>query len=183
MTILAYWAAAHFPQQRPRGFLYPLGSGTLGYAFPAALGAQAALPGARTLAVAGDGGILYALQELASARQHGLPTTLVIVDDGGYGILREYQASAYGRTHAVDLVAARLRGRGARRSASPSAPAGADGFADALAWAVGPRGRPVGRRRARDPGRRGSRRRDLGRPSSPPCATPARTCRARASTS
>ena len=47
MTILAYWAAAHFPQQRRRGFLYPLGSGTLGYAFPAALGAQAALPGER----------------------------------------------------------------------------------------------------------------------------------------
>ena len=61
MTILAYWAAAHFPQRRRRGFLYPLGSGTLGYAFPAALGAQAALPGTRTIAVAGDGGILYAL--------------------------------------------------------------------------------------------------------------------------
>ena len=46
MTILAYWAAAHFPQHRRRGFLYPLGSGTLGYALPAALGAQAALPAA-----------------------------------------------------------------------------------------------------------------------------------------
>ena len=136
MTILAYWAAAHFPQQRPRGFLYPLGSGTLGYAFPAALGAQAALPGARTLAVAGDGGILYALQELASARQHGLPTTLVIVDDGGYGILREYQTSAYGRTHAVDLVEPDYEAVAAGFGV-PVRACRADGFADALAWAVG----------------------------------------------
>jgi acetolactate synthase I/II/III large subunit len=104
MTIMGYWAAAHFAVQRPRTFLYPLGSGTLGYAWPAAIGAQAALPEVRTLAVMGDGGVLYALQELASARQHGLPAKLLIVDDRGYGILREYQQTAFGETHAVDLV-------------------------------------------------------------------------------
>ena len=52
----------------------------------------------------GDGGVLYALQELASARQHGLAAKLLIVDDRGYGILREYQRDAFGATHAVDLV-------------------------------------------------------------------------------
>jgi acetolactate synthase-1/2/3 large subunit len=135
MTILAYWAAAHFPQRRRRGFLYPLGSGTLGYAWPAALGAQAALPEARTLAVAGDGGILYGLVELASARQHRLPATLLIVDDGGYGILREYQAAAYGETHAVDLVqpdfAAVAAGFGV-----PARTCGTGDFAEALDWAL-----------------------------------------------
>jgi acetolactate synthase-1/2/3 large subunit len=104
MTIMAYWAAAHLPVLRPRTFLYPMGSGTLGYAWPAALGAQAARPGARTLAVVGDGGFHYALGELASSRQHSLPAKLLIVDDRGYGILREYQRAAYGTTHAVDLV-------------------------------------------------------------------------------
>jgi acetolactate synthase-1/2/3 large subunit len=104
MTIMGYWAAAHLPVERPRTFLYPLGSGTLGYAWPAALGAQAALPGSRTLAVMGDGGVHYALAELASARQHGLPANLLIVHDGGYGILREYQRDAFGNTYAVDLV-------------------------------------------------------------------------------
>jgi acetolactate synthase I/II/III large subunit len=104
MTIMGYWAAAHLPVERPRTFLYPLGSGTLGYAWPAALGAQAALPGARTLAVMGDGGVHYALAELASARQHRLPAKLLIVDDGGYGILREYQRDSFGNTYAVDLV-------------------------------------------------------------------------------
>jgi acetolactate synthase-1/2/3 large subunit len=103
MTILAYWAAAHFPALAPRRFLYPLGSGTLGYAWPAALGASLAVPGTPTLAVAGDGGILYGLQELATARQHGLDAVLLVVDDGGYGILREYQRDSFGATTAVDL--------------------------------------------------------------------------------
>jgi acetolactate synthase-1/2/3 large subunit len=102
MTILAYWAGAHFPALSPRAFLYPLGSGTLGYAWPAALGAAVALE-RPTLAVVGDGGFLYGVQELATARQYGLPTTLLLVDDGGYGILREYQRDAYGETFAVDL--------------------------------------------------------------------------------
>jgi acetolactate synthase I/II/III large subunit len=102
MTILAYWAGAHFPALEPRRFLYPLGSGTLGYAWPAALGAAVAL-GEPTLAVVGDGGFLYGVQELATARQYDLPTTLLLVDDGGYGILREYQRDAYGETFAVDL--------------------------------------------------------------------------------
>jgi acetolactate synthase-1/2/3 large subunit len=103
MTILAYWAAAHFPALAPRRFLYPLGSGTLGYAWPAALGASLAVPGTPALAVAGDGGILYGLQELATARQHGLDAALLVVDDGGYGILREYQRDSFGATTAVDL--------------------------------------------------------------------------------
>src|SRR5207248_1823939 len=59
MTILGYWAAAHFAALAPRRFLYPLGSGTLGYAWPAALGARAALPQTPALAVVGDGGFLY----------------------------------------------------------------------------------------------------------------------------
>jgi acetolactate synthase I/II/III large subunit len=103
MTILAYWAGAHFPALEPRRFLYPLGSGTLGYAWPASLGAAAAT-GGPTLAVVGDGGFLYGVAELASARQNRLGATLLLVDDGGYGILREYQRDAFGETFAVDLA-------------------------------------------------------------------------------
>jgi acetolactate synthase-1/2/3 large subunit len=104
MTILAYWAAAHFPVYEPRTFLYPLGSGTLGYAWPAALGASLATPGRRVLAVAGDGGFNYGVAELAPARQHSLDAKLLLVDDGGYGILREYQRDQFGETFAVDLA-------------------------------------------------------------------------------
>ena len=107
MTILAYWAAAHFPVLNPRTFLYPLGSGTLGYAWPAALGASVGAPSTPLptpcLAVVGDGGFLYGIQELATARQYGLDAVVLVVDDGGYGILREYQRDSFGETTAVDL--------------------------------------------------------------------------------
>ncbi len=55
------------------------------------------------LAIVGDGGIAYALAELASARQHSVGAKLLLINDGGYGILREYQRSAYGETAAVEL--------------------------------------------------------------------------------
>jgi acetolactate synthase-1/2/3 large subunit len=135
MTILAYCAGPHFPALAPRRFLYPLGSGTLGYAWPAALGARVALPKTPVLAVAGDGGIHYGLTELASARQHGIAAALLIVDDGRYGILREYQRDTYGETFAVDLVqpdfaaVAESFGVAARRT-SP------EHLGDDLAWAL-----------------------------------------------
>ncbi len=104
MTILAYWAAEFFPALEPRRFLYPIGSGTLGYAWPAALGAAIAFPDRPTLAVVGDGGFSYGLAGLATARHHALPIALLVIDDGGYGVLRGHQRHAYGETYAVDLV-------------------------------------------------------------------------------
>ena len=93
-TILAYAACWHLPVPEPRCFLYPAGSSTLGYGWPAALGAAAALPGTPVLAVAGDGGFQYGIAELATAKEHGLDVALLLVDDGGYGILRAYQEGA-----------------------------------------------------------------------------------------
>jgi acetolactate synthase I/II/III large subunit len=104
MTILGYWAAAHLPARQPRRFLYPLGSGTLGFAWPAALGAKAAVPETSSLAVVGDGGFLYSIPELLSAREHNLAAKLLLVDDGGYGILREYEMTATEEVFGVDLA-------------------------------------------------------------------------------
>jgi histidinol-phosphate/aromatic aminotransferase/cobyric acid decarboxylase-like protein len=103
MTILGYWAAPHLAMRAGQQFLYPLGSGTLGYAWSAALGASIAHPDRDVLAVVGDGGLQYALAELGTAAQHKLPAKLLIIDDGGYGILREYQRDAFAETTAVDL--------------------------------------------------------------------------------
>lgn len=103
MTILAYWAAAHLRMRGEQQFLYPLGSGTLGYAWPAAIGASIAHRGRQVLAVTGDGGVQYALAELGTAARHRIDATLLLIDDGGYGILREYQRGAYGETGFVDL--------------------------------------------------------------------------------
>ncbi|WP_309115306.1 thiamine pyrophosphate-binding protein [Saccharothrix sp.] len=98
MTILGYWAWSAWP-----GPMHSAqGAGGLGYAFPAAVGAAAA--GGPVLAVSGDGGAMYGLAELATARQHGLAVTWLIVDDGGYGILREYMTDAFGQATGTELA-------------------------------------------------------------------------------
>ncbi|MEU6157767.1 thiamine pyrophosphate-binding protein [Streptomyces sp. NPDC047130] len=103
MTVLTYWAWSAFDARRPNTMHSAQGAGGLGYAFPAALGAAVAEPGQPVLAVSGDGGALYSVAELATARQHALDVTWLIVDDGGYGILRDYMTDAYGETHGTDL--------------------------------------------------------------------------------
>jgi acetolactate synthase-1/2/3 large subunit len=100
MTILAYWAwsawdADGAPMHTAQG------AGGLGYGLPAALGAAAL--GGPVLAVSGDGGAMYGLAELATAVQHQLDVTWLIVDDGGYGILREYLTDSFGQTTATEL--------------------------------------------------------------------------------
>ncbi|SMF06183.1 thiamine pyrophosphate-binding protein [Streptomyces sp. Amel2xC10] len=104
MTILAYWAWSAFDAKGPNHMHSAQGAGGLGYAFPAALGAAVADPTRPVLAVSGDGGALYSVAELATARQHGLDVTWLIVDDGGYGILRAYMTDAYGEATATDLT-------------------------------------------------------------------------------
>jgi acetolactate synthase-1/2/3 large subunit len=104
MTILSYWAWSAFDARRPNTMHSAQGAGGLGYAFPAALGAAAADPTHPVLAVSGDGGALYSIAELATAKQYDLNVTWLIVDDGGYGILREYMNDAFGETTATELT-------------------------------------------------------------------------------
>ncbi|UQX01254.1 thiamine pyrophosphate-binding protein [Streptomyces sp. RerS4] len=105
MTILSYWAWSAFDPKHPNTMHSAQGAGGLGYAFPAALGAAVAEPDTPVLAVSGDGGAMYSIAELATARQHDLDVTWLIVDDGGYGILREYMTDAFdGRTAATELT-------------------------------------------------------------------------------
>jgi acetolactate synthase-1/2/3 large subunit len=100
MTILAYWAWSAWP-----GPLHSAqGAGGLGYGFPAALGAAVADPTTPVLAVSGDGGALYSIAELATAAQESLNVTWLIVDDGGYGILRAYMTDTFGATEGTELT-------------------------------------------------------------------------------
>ena len=86
MCVPGYWYGGFGRVARPRGLAYPVGWGTLGFGFPAALGA--ALSGRPAVALVGDGGFLFACGDLATAAQERLPVTVVLVDDGGYGMLR-----------------------------------------------------------------------------------------------
>ncbi|MFI2432354.1 thiamine pyrophosphate-binding protein [Streptomyces sp. NPDC018693] len=104
MTILSYWAWSAFDPGSPHTMHSAQGAGGLGYAFPAALGAAIADPGRPVLAVSGDGGALYSIAELATAKQYDLPVTWLIIDDGGYGILREYMTDTYGQPTGTELT-------------------------------------------------------------------------------
>jgi len=86
MCVAGYWCGGFGRVGAPRGLAYPVGWGTLGFGFPASLGT--ALSGRPTVAVVGDGGFLFACGELATAAQEQLPVVVVLVDDGGYGMLR-----------------------------------------------------------------------------------------------
>ena len=83
-----YGALSNLPVHRPAGFLYPTGVGTLGYGLPAAIGAALAEPDSRVMVIMGDGGIMFTLPELAAAAQQGLALPVVVVDNGGYGEIR-----------------------------------------------------------------------------------------------
>jgi acetolactate synthase-1/2/3 large subunit len=102
MCIPGYWTAGFHPFPAPRRLQYPMGWGTLGFAFPAALGAALAHTGP-TVSISGDGGFLFACGELATVAQEQLPLTAVIVDDGGYGMLRYDQDLAGSERFGVDL--------------------------------------------------------------------------------
>jgi acetolactate synthase-1/2/3 large subunit len=102
MCIPGYWIAGFHGLERPEGLQYPLGWGTLGFAFPAALGAALAGAGP-VVSISGDGGFLFAPGELATMAQEEIPLTAVVVDDGGYGMLRHDQALAGRPPFGVDL--------------------------------------------------------------------------------
>jgi acetolactate synthase-1/2/3 large subunit len=105
MTILAYWAWSAWDPRTSGSMHSAQGAGGLGYGFPAALGGSAALRGrGPVLAVSGDGGAMYGISELAAARQQNLRVTWLVVDDGGYGILREYMTGAFGAAYGTDLT-------------------------------------------------------------------------------
>ncbi|HZB77704.1 MAG TPA: thiamine pyrophosphate-binding protein [Solirubrobacteraceae bacterium] len=103
MCIPGYWIGGFHGFHHPRKLHYPVGWGTLGFAFPAALGVALAGTGP-TVSISGDGGFLYACGELATMAQERLPFTAVIVDDGGYGMLRYDQLKAGDEPYGVDLL-------------------------------------------------------------------------------
>jgi acetolactate synthase-1/2/3 large subunit len=106
ITTLGTLARRYFPVYEPRTFVCPLGFGTLGSAYPLALGAKRGRPERQVVAICGDGGFLFNLQELATAAQHGLGVVALVVNDGGYGAIRDWQRRhAGGRFTSVDLVA------------------------------------------------------------------------------
>ncbi|MFJ8027952.1 5-guanidino-2-oxopentanoate decarboxylase [Streptomyces sp. NPDC096311] len=99
-----YGALPHLPLGPAGRYLHPTGFGTLGYALPAALGAKVACPERQVVALSGDGGLQFTVQELATAAQLRLPLPVVVFDNGGYGEIRDEMAARGDRPTAVDLA-------------------------------------------------------------------------------
>ena len=93
-----------FPVERPRTYLSPGYQDNLGWGFGTALGAKAAMPDRKVLAIAGDGGFLYQMGELATAVRHNLAVVVVVFDNGAFGNVKRIQQERYGnRLIASDL--------------------------------------------------------------------------------
>jgi thiamine pyrophosphate-dependent acetolactate synthase large subunit-like protein len=136
-TGVNYWMETCFPVLAPRTFLYPVGSATLGYAVGAAIGAQIAHPGRPVVAVVGDGGFMFSVNELATAVKYRLPVVFLLMNDDRYGAIKWLQEKMFaGRWGEADLAnpdfVALARAFGARGERVPDADALPGAIAGAL---------------------------------------------------
>ena len=93
------WAAQFYTFTKPRILLTSGGLGTMGYGFPAAIGAQFAFPDKLVINVAGDGSIQMNIQELATVVQNKIPVKVVILNNGHLGMVRQWQELFYNRNY------------------------------------------------------------------------------------
>jgi acetolactate synthase I/II/III large subunit len=97
------WGSRLFEIYEPRTSIHASGGG-IGQGLPTAIGAQMAFNDRQVVLMAGDGGFMVNVGEMATAAQENLPLIVVLFDDAGYGVLRNIQDAAYGRQVAVDLL-------------------------------------------------------------------------------
>ena len=95
-TTVGYMCHMYLPVYEPRTYVSTSYMGTLGFAFPTALGAKVAVPDRPVVALVGDGGFLFAATELATAVQHDIATVTVVFDDGAYGNSNRDQRERFG---------------------------------------------------------------------------------------
>ena len=103
-TMAAYWATRGMPCYEPRSYIAPHGWTSIGFAFPAALGAKRAQPERQVIVISGDGGFQLNMQELGTAAQYGINVVVLLFNDGAWGVLRDRQRDYFaGRYFATNL--------------------------------------------------------------------------------
>jgi acetolactate synthase-1/2/3 large subunit len=90
------WAAQYYKFEKPNKWITSGGLGTMGFGFPAAIGAQIANPNALVVDIAGDGSILMNIQEMSTAVQHRLPVKIFILNNEYMGMVRQWQELLHG---------------------------------------------------------------------------------------
>jgi acetolactate synthase-1/2/3 large subunit len=94
------WTAQYYSFLKPRTLLTSGGLGTMGYGFPAAIGAQVAFPNRLVIDIAGDGSFQMNSQELATVVQYQLPIKVAILNNHYFGMVRQWQEFFYGKRYA-----------------------------------------------------------------------------------
>jgi acetolactate synthase-1/2/3 large subunit len=97
----AWWPMMFLESREDRRFIFPSGNVSMGFAFPAALGARCVAD--KVVCITGDGGFMMQLAELATSRQERLNVPIILLNDGGFGAVRHYQRFNFGRYVGVDL--------------------------------------------------------------------------------
>lgn len=90
------WAAQYYTFTKPHRWVTSGGLGTMGFGFPAAIGAQMAAPESTVVAIVGDGGFQMTLQELSVIYERNLPVKIIIVNNGALGMVRQWQELLHG---------------------------------------------------------------------------------------
>ncbi|OGP21962.1 MAG: acetolactate synthase, large subunit, biosynthetic type [Deltaproteobacteria bacterium GWA2_55_10] len=98
------WAAQFFKFDKARTFLTSGGLGTMGFGFPAAIGAQFAFPDKTVVGIAGDGSLQMNIQELATAVQYKLPVKVVILNNMVLGMVRQWQELFYQKRYSHTCI-------------------------------------------------------------------------------
>lgn len=98
------WAAQFYRYNHPRHFLTSGGLGTMGYGFPAAIGAKMAMPEKTVIDIAGDASIQMNIQELATARQYNCPVKIAILNNQFLGMVRQWQELFYDKRYASTIM-------------------------------------------------------------------------------
>lgn len=95
------WAALHFETYKPRTFISSGGLGTMGFGFPAALGAKVACPRSAVVDIAGDGSFRMTEQELACSVTEKIPVTVIVLNNSTLGMVAQWQRLFYDRRYAA----------------------------------------------------------------------------------
>ena len=98
------WAAQYIDRELPRTFITSGGLGTMGFGFPAAIGAALGCPGKQVVCVAGDGSFQMNLQEMAPAVACGAPVKVLLMDNRCLGMVHQWQKLFYGERYSATLM-------------------------------------------------------------------------------